>query len=152
MHITQEPLHEVVCVLFHFHCICTLLWQQNCDYRYCSFAAKDKLLLQNKDMSVCVCWKQDCLRLLAYSPVASSAINDLAYNISATIMKNLAEAPSPPTYWVQFIKGFMLIADVKLGLNIIECLGNPKPAMSSLEWLSFWTYSSRRDIIRLEIR
>lgn len=36
----------------------------------------------------------------------------------------------------------MLIAKVKIGLNIIECLGNQKPAMSSLEWLSFGAYSS----------
>lgn len=55
MHITQEPLHEVVCVLLHFHCICTVLWQQNYYYCYYSFAAIDKLHLQNKDMSVCAC-------------------------------------------------------------------------------------------------
>lgn len=55
-------------------------------------------------------------------------------------MKNCAEAQSPPTYWVQFIKGFMLIGDVKVGLSIIECLGNQVPAISSPEVL--WTYSS----------
>lgn len=48
-------------------------------------------------------------------------------------MKNCAKAQSPPTYWVQFIKGFMLIGDVKVGLSIIECFGNQVPAIGSLE-------------------
>lgn len=83
------------------------------------------------------------------SPVA---INDLAYNISTTIMKNCAEAQSPPPYWVQFIKGFMLIGDVKLGLSIIECPGNQVAAISSQEWLSFWTYSSDKHAVCLQIQ
>lgn len=62
-----------------------------------------------------------------YSPAASSAINDLAYNIS--VMKNRTEAPSRPTYWSQFIKSFMLFGDVKLGLSVIECLGNQVSAI-----------------------
>lgn len=38
-------------------------------------------------------WKQAYFWLLAYSPVTSSVTNNRACNISALIMKNLAEAP-----------------------------------------------------------
>lgn len=70
-------------------------------YLNCNFAALDRFHLQNETMCVSLCLLKACLLQTPgtfQSPAASSAINDLAYNISATIMKNRTEAASPPTY------------------------------------------------------
>lgn len=67
----------------------------------CNFADIDQLHLQNENMCVSLCLLKAGLLLTPgtlQSLAASGAINDLAYNISATIMKNRTDAQSPPTY------------------------------------------------------